>query len=276
MQMQVDAVRHRNAVARAQEARVREHERGRQQPVAQQPLRAVEIAQDQIEQPALAASAPSRGELHSAGGMSSGTMSSSHGRSTPCGIAVDVVGDAVLANARLALSHRDANSCRPSVSSDRTNASQCGRSRRPASINISSDSAIAAAGTHRAGARVSSVPGCVVIDSINEDLWRSGPSRCVGLGAVKSSVNGKSGIAFLGGTVSGGRRVPDVEEPREAPAFRLVGVDRKRLEAAAAGMRDVVDAAADRALVPRVHEIEHERRVHRNRRMQRAGGCQAR
>ena len=62
----------------------------------------------------------------------------------------------------------------------------------------------------------------------------------------------------------------DREESRQPPALRLVGIDREVLVAAAAGMRDVIDAAADRPLVPGVDDVEDERRVHRNRRVQAA------
>ena len=62
------------------------------------------------------------------------------------------------------------------------------------------------------------------------------------------------------------RRVADREEASDAPAFRFVGVDREAVVRSAARMRDVVDTAAQRALHPRVVEIEDDRRMHRNRR----------
>src|SRR5262245_17525218 len=58
------------------------------------------------------------------------------------------------------------------------------------------------------------------------------------------------------------------EEAREPPALGFVGVHREMLEVAAAGMRDVIRAACDRTPGPAVVEIEHERRVDRDRRMQ--------
>jgi len=79
------------------------------------------------------------------------------------------------------------------------------------------------------------------------------------------------GIAILGRHVHQTWRVTDVEEPREPAAFRFVTVHREGLEVPSAGMRDVIDAAAERAVVPGVHEVEHERRVHRDRRMQTIG-----
>ena len=61
-------------------------------------------------------------------------------------------------------------------------------------------------------------------------------------------------------------------EPREPPRFGFVRVDGKRVVVAAAGMRDVIRAAADRALRPAIDEIEVQRRLHADRRMQRGRG----
>ena len=88
-------------------------------------------------------------------------------------------------------------------------------------------------------------------------------------GAGRAST-GSPGCAPSGGTLDRAGRVADGEEAREPPALRFVGVDRERLEAAAAGMRDVVGAAAERAPVPGVDEIEHQRRVNGDRRVQAA------
>ena len=51
----------------------------------------------------------------------------------------------------------------------------------------------------------------------------------------------------------------------------LVGVDRLGLVVASAGMGDMIDAAADRAAAPGVDEVEGQRRMHGDRRMQRRG-----
>ena len=52
-------------------------------------------------------------------------------------------------------------------------------------------------------------------------------------------------------------------EARAAARLRLVGVHREGLVVAAARMRDVIDAAAERAAVPGVDDVEGQRRVHR-------------
>ncbi len=77
-------------------------------------------------------------------------------------------------------------------------------------------------------------------------------------------------VVLFGGHHHPALCVADHLKAREPAAFRLVGVDRKRLEAAAAWVRDVIGAAAERALVPRVDEVEHERRVDADRRMEAA------
>ena len=169
---------------------------------------------------------------------------------------------------RLAPSHRDVNSCWPSASSDRTNPSQCGRS-------------TPGAGHH------------LVVGALQRVVPFEQPPRCrdaVDVGgrfhsfevlpytASKRHVDRRPQVerqrevrvALLGRVAHRTGRVADVEEPRQAPAFRLVRVDRKDVEVPSSGMRDVVDAAAHRALVPCVQDVEHQRRVHRNRRMQAA------
>src|SRR5262249_22624759 len=60
-------------------------------------------------------------------------------------------------------------------------------------------------------------------------------------------------------------------EAREAARFGFVGINRKCLVVAPAGMRHVIDAAAERATVPAVDDVEGERRVHVDGRMQRRG-----
>ncbi len=97
--------------------------------------------------------------------------------------------------------------------------------------------------------------------------------RSVRLGAVgrrRSSVNGKSGFRSSAGDLHPSRRVADRLEAREPPALGLVRVDGEGLEAPAAGMRDVIRAAAKRPLVPRIDEIECERRVNADGRVQAA------
>ena len=65
--------------------------------------------------------------------------------------------------------------------------------------------------------------------------------------------------------------VADREEPHAAAGFRLVGVDRHLVVIAPARMGHVIGAAADRAPVPAVVDVEHKRRMHADRGMQRIG-----
>src|SRR3954462_1551255 len=71
------------------------------------------------------------------------------------------------------------------------------------------------------------------------------------------------------GVVAGG--VAQVLEAGEAARLCLVGVDRKGFVVAPARMRDMVDAAAERAAAPAIIDVEGERRLHLDGRMQR--GC---
>src|SRR5260370_1721400 len=57
-------------------------------------------------------------------------------------------------------------------------------------------------------------------------------------------------------------------EAAAAARFRLVGVDRKGLIIASAGVRHVVDAAAQGARVPGVDDVESQRRMHTDGRLQ--------
>ena len=66
-----------------------------------------------------------------------------------------------------------------------------------------------------------------------------------------------------------------VLEARQAARLGLVGVDRLGVVVAPAGMGDVIDAAAERAAVPGVDEVEGQRRVDRDGRVQAEAGCQA-
>src|SRR5712671_5526840 len=65
------------------------------------------------------------------------------------------------------------------------------------------------------------------------------------------------------------RGVAQALEPRKASRLCLVGIDRKGLVVAATRMRDVVDAATKRATIPAIIDVEGERRLHRDGRMQR-------
>src|SRR5262249_33098048 len=64
-------------------------------------------------------------------------------------------------------------------------------------------------------------------------------------------------------------RVAVILEARQAPRLGFVRVDRKGLVVASAGMSHVIDAAAERASVPAIENIEGERSVDVDSRMQR-------
>src|SRR5271169_6251189 len=59
-----------------------------------------------------------------------------------------------------------------------------------------------------------------------------------------------------------------VLEPGAAPGFRLVGIDRKCFVIAPTRMRDMINAAAQRSPAPAIDDVESERCVHLERRMQ--------
>src|SRR3984893_5768217 len=63
-----------------------------------------------------------------------------------------------------------------------------------------------------------------------------------------------------------------VLEARKTACFRLEAIDRKGLIVTAAGMGDMIDAAAERAAVPAIDEIEGQGSMDRNRWMQAGGG----
>jgi hypothetical protein len=63
-------------------------------------------------------------------------------------------------------------------------------------------------------------------------------------------------------------------KPGQSPRLRLIGIDRLGFVVAAAGMGDVVDAAAERSAVPGINQVKCQRRMDRDGRMPEAG-CQA-
>src|SRR6202022_1833355 len=78
------------------------------------------------------------------------------------------------------------------------------------------------------------------------------------------------GVALLSWDADLTRCMAEVEESRQTPAFRFVCVDWKDIEVPSAGRGDMGDAPPHRVLVPRIHDVEYQRRLHRNRRMQAA------
>src|SRR5207253_4460128 len=79
----------------------------------------------------------------------------------------------------------------------------------------------------------------------------------------------KVGVALLGPQLDFLWRMPHPDEAREAAAFGFISIHRKILVSEAARMRHVVLAAAERALHPGIDEVEGERRVHADGRVQR-------
>src|SRR5690348_2163945 len=67
-------------------------------------------------------------------------------------------------------------------------------------------------------------------------------------------------------------RVAETLEPGESARLCFVGIDRKGLVVATTGMRDMVDAATQRATTPAIIDVEGERRLHGDGGMQR--GCE--
>src|SRR6266850_3811033 len=65
------------------------------------------------------------------------------------------------------------------------------------------------------------------------------------------------------------RGMPEVLEARQAPRLRFIRVDRQGLVVASAGMSNVVDATAERASAPKIENVEGERGVDIDRRVQR-------
>ena len=79
----------------------------------------------------------------------------------------------------------------------------------------------------------------------------------------RSSVVGYSSERFAGRQLDDARRVAVILEAGPAARLGLVGIDREGLVVAPARMRDVIDAAAERAPAPGVDDVEGQRRVRR-------------
>src|ERR1700704_3656231 len=92
----------------------------------------------------------------------------------------------------------------------------------------------------------------------------AGPSKIKGEREV--------GAMLLGRLVESARRVAMVLETRQTTRFRLKTVDRKGLVVAAAGVRGMIEAAAERAAVPAIDDIEGQGGMNWNCGMQAGGG----
>src|SRR6188474_3420435 len=62
--------------------------------------------------------------------------------------------------------------------------------------------------------------------------------------------------------------MPEWKKPRRSPGFGFVGVYRKCLVVPTAGVTDMICTAANRSAFRQVHDIEHQRRMDWNRRVQ--------
>src|SRR5262249_21945005 len=77
--------------------------------------------------------------------------------------------------------------------------------------------------------------------------------------------------ALLGRDVENAAGVAVILEARAAARFPFVGIDRETLVVASARMRDMVNAAAERTRGPGIEDVEGERGVRVDRRLQRIG-----
>src|SRR5258708_12517613 len=74
---------------------------------------------------------------------------------------------------------------------------------------------------------------------------------------------------LFAGQAGQSRRMAETLEARQAPRLRFIRVDRQGLVVASAGMDNVVDAAPERAAAPAIENVEGERGVAVDGRMQR-------
>ena len=110
-------------------------------------------------------------------------------------------------------------------------------------------------------------------DPLQAPQMRRRPGGRCGHQRRRSRVKGKFGLRGSSATRIGPGVWPLREEARQPAALGLVGVDREGLVVAPAGMRDVVAAAAQRAVHPGVDQVEDQRRVHADRRVQAAAAA---
>ena len=61
------------------------------------------------------------------------------------------------------------------------------------------------------------------------------------------------------GRAHGARRMADAKEAGEPATFCFVGVYWESFIVTASGMGDMIAATADGLIVPRIHDVEHER-----------------
>ena len=223
-------------------------------PFGEQALRAVEIGQQRVEQPRTLRDArldglPLRGRQHERQRIQ---------RPGPVGalrVGVDVVGDAVLDDQPARQLERAAHRVGRFVGAqavDERPPVRAHRALRSSQLVVASQ--VAPAREPRAFHR------------------RLGTHQTL----RRSSVNGNSAFGAAVGRCDAAGRVAHADKSRQAPALRLEGVHREGVVAAAAGMRDVILAAAHRAVHPGVDQIEGQRRVYAGSvGCSAEGGCQA-
>ena len=219
--------------------------------------------------------------LHSAGEMSERHQVELPRPVDALRVAVDVVGDAVVADERAwRSSQRDDSSWRPSRF-ERSDERLAVRARRvrPAPTSRRTrrqqDDRPPAGATARPG-RGTPARSARSCDSRARPRVRR-RTRVRRRGRRRSSVSGNSGLRSSGGTSHRARRVADAEEARQPPALGLVAVHRERLEVPSAR-----DARRDRCS----RRASARSRYRRGRRRSGActgivgcrqlGGCQAR
>src|ERR1700722_1421814 len=103
-------------------------------------------------------------------------------------------------------------------------------------------------------------------------------SRCCvadrGLAAKSSpqiQCHGKFAARLIGWNRDMAASVAVILEPRQPARLRFIGIDRERIIVAPARMRYMIDAAAERAPAPAIENIESQRRMHRDGRVQARG-----
>src|SRR5580658_9302142 len=88
-----------------------------------------------------------------------------------------------------------------------------------------------------------------------------------------AQIEGQGKVGVEGGVAKSdrARAVAARMKAGETPSLRLMGIDGRGLEVAPAGVADMEGAAGDGAVGPEIDELEDQRRMDRDRRMERRG-----
>ena len=181
-----------------------------------------------------------------------GTMSSCQGRAWPAAIVIDVIGDAIVA-----APWRGRDAWRRSIFLRRQAAPGCGQRRASA----------AAPGLRRRAIRQSARRGYRFCDVRHVRI--NAPRRQFTVAGPEYRGNRDWRLRVAASNTPAGEA--EGLEPGQAAAFGLIGVDREDLGIAAAGMGDMIGAAAQAALAPAVPDFDHQRRMRRDGGMQAMG-----